>query len=189
MSERFNTRVVLAARPSGRPALNDFRIEEQPIPNPAEGEVLLKVLFLSLDPYMRGRMDAAKSYAAPVEIGAVMEGGTVAEVIESRHPDYSPGDIVLSHSGWQTHALAKGEHLRKLDPEAAPISTALGVLGMPGFTAYSGLLTIGAKTRRDCRRGCGQRPRRLGGRTDRQDQGSTCHRDCGRSGQMRLCAR
>ncbi|WP_230534614.1 NADP-dependent oxidoreductase [Microvirga roseola] len=143
MSEHLNTRIVLAARPAGRPTPSDFRIEEQPVPSPADGEVLLKVLFLSLDPYMRGRMDAAKSYAAPVEIGAVIEGGTVAEVIESRHPDYKAGDIVLSHSGWQSYALAKGAHLRKLDPEAAPISTALGVLGMPGFTAYSGLLTIG----------------------------------------------
>jgi NADPH-dependent curcumin reductase CurA len=143
MPERLNTRIVLAARPTGRPTPSDFRLEEQPVPTPAAGEVLLRVLFLSLDPYMRGRMDAAKSYAAPVEIGAVMEGGTVAEVIESRHGDYAVGDIVLSHSGWQTYALSDGTGLRKLDPQVAPLSTALGVLGMPGFTAYAGLLTIG----------------------------------------------
>lgn len=113
------------------------------MPGPADGQVLLKTLYLSLDPYMRGRMSAAKSYAAPTEIGAVMEGGTVAQVIESRHAGFAAGDIVLSHSGWQSHALAKGEQLRKLDPTAAPVTTALGMLGMPGFTAYAGLLTIG----------------------------------------------
>jgi NADPH-dependent curcumin reductase CurA len=92
---------------------------------------------------MRGRMSAAKSYAASVEIGQVMEGGTVAEVLESRHPDYAAGDMVLSYSGWQAHALSDGTDLRKLDPQQAPVTTALGVLGMPGFTAYAGLLTLG----------------------------------------------
>jgi NADPH-dependent curcumin reductase CurA len=136
-------RIALASRPDGRPAPANFRLERGAIPTPSDGEVLLKILYLSLDPYMRGRMSAAKSYAAPTEIGAVMEGGTVAEVLESRHPNFAAGDIVLSHSGWQSHALAKGEQLRKLDPAAAPVTTALGVLGMPGFTAYAGLLTIG----------------------------------------------
>ena len=138
-----NLRIVLASRPVGRPSPDNFRIEQAPVPTPGEGQVLLKILYLSLDPYMRGRMSAAKSYAAPVEIGQVMEGGTVAEVLESRHPDYSPGDLVLSHSGWQTHALSDGTGLRKLDPAQAPVTTALGVLGMPGFTAYAGLLTVG----------------------------------------------
>jgi NADPH-dependent curcumin reductase CurA len=92
---------------------------------------------------MRGRMSAAKSYAAPVELGQVMEGGTVGEVMESRHPDYAVGDFVLSHSGWQSYAVADGTGLRKLNPQDAPVTTALGVLGMPGFTAYAGLLTIG----------------------------------------------
>jgi len=138
-----NLRIVLASRPVGRPSPDDFRIEQAPVPTPGEGQVLLKIRYLSLDPYMRGRMSAAKSYAAPVEIGQVMEGGTVAEVLESRHPDYSPGDLVLSHSGWQTHALSDGTGLRRLDPAQAPVTTALGVLGMPGFTAYAGLLTIG----------------------------------------------
>ncbi|MGF6158714.1 NADPH-dependent curcumin reductase CurA [Ensifer sp. KUDG1] len=138
-----NTQVLLAARPSGKPAPSDFRVVETAIPEPAEGEVLLKILYLSLDPYMRGRMNAGRSYAKPVEIGAVMEGGTVARVVRSRHPDFSDGDFVLSHSGWQSYALSRGADLRKLDPAAAPLSTALGILGMPGFTAYAGLLTIG----------------------------------------------
>jgi NADPH-dependent curcumin reductase len=138
-----NLQVVLASRPVGRPSPDDFRLVRTPIPAPGEGQVLLKVRYLSLDPYMRGRMSAAKSYAAAVEIGQVMEGGTVAEVLESRHPDYKPGDVVLSHSGWQSHAVADAKSLRKLDPNQAPVTTALGVLGMPGFTAYAGLLTIG----------------------------------------------
>jgi len=136
-------RIVLAARPTGRPDHSHFRLETAPIPTPGEGQLLLKTLYLSLDPYMRGRMSAAKSYSAPVEIGQVMEGGTVSEVLESRFPGLNPGDVVLSFSGWQSHALADGAQLRKLDPRAAPVTTALGVLGMPGFTAYAGLLTIG----------------------------------------------
>jgi len=136
-------RIVLAARPHGRPQPSDFRMETAELPSPGEGEVLLQTLYLSLDPYMRGRMNDVKSYAAPVEIGAVMEGGTVSRVLESRNPALRAGDIVLSHSGWQSHAVADGAALRKLDPAAAPVTTALGVLGMPGFTAYAGLLTIG----------------------------------------------
>ncbi len=113
------------------------------MPTPGDNEVLLRTIYLSLDPYMRGRMNDAKSYAAPVEIGAVMEGGTVAEVIESNDPSLSPGDFVLSHLGWQAYGVARASHVRKLDPARAPISTAVGVLGMPGFTAYAGLLEIG----------------------------------------------
>ncbi|OWJ83655.1 NADP-dependent oxidoreductase [Haematobacter missouriensis] len=143
MSDIINHSLVLASRPEGRPNAANFRMEETPVPPPREGEVLLRTRYLSLDPYMRGRMSAARSYAAPVEIGAVMEGGTVAEVIVSRNPDYREGDVVLSHSGWQEYALSDGADLRKLNPEEAPVTTALGVLGMPGFTAYSGLLTIG----------------------------------------------
>lgn len=138
-----NTRIVLASRPDGRPSPENFHVEQVELPVPREGEVLLRILYLSLDPYMRGRMSSAKSYAAPVEIDAVMEGGTVAEVIESRHPDFVVGDVVLSHSGWQTYALSNGTGLAKLKNWPAPLSTALGVLGMPGFTAYAGLLTIG----------------------------------------------
>lgn len=105
--------------------------------------MLLETLYLSLDPYMRWRMSAAKSYAEPVAIGEVMIGGTVARVTRSRHPDWREGDIVLSRSGWQSHAISDGDGLRRLDPTLAPPSTALGVLGMTGFTAYAGLLTIG----------------------------------------------
>ena len=138
-----NRRIVLASRPVGAPTGEDFRLEHAAMPEPADGEVLLKILYLSLDPYMRGRMSAAKSYASPVDIGAVMEGGTVAEIVRSRHESFSEGEIVLSHSGWQNFAISNGSDLRKLDPAAAPVTTALGVLGMPGFTAYAGLLTIG----------------------------------------------
>lgn len=113
------------------------------MPTPGAGEVLLRTIYLSLDPYMRGRMNDAKSYAAPVELGTVMEGGTVAEVLESNDPNFSPGDFVLSHLGWQAYGVQPGKYLRKLDPTHAPISTAVGVLGMPGFTAYAGLLEIG----------------------------------------------
>ncbi len=143
MFQDKNTRIVLASRPSGRVKSDNFRVEHQPIPAPGKDEVLLKILFLSLDPYMRGRMDDAKSYAAPVEVGNVMEGGTVAEVIASNNDHYAAGDIVLSHSGWQSYAISDGKGLTRLDPKLAPVSTALGVLGMPGFTAYAGLLTIG----------------------------------------------
>jgi NADPH-dependent curcumin reductase len=138
-----NLQILLASRPVGRPSPDNFEFVHTPIPSPGEGQVLLKIRYLSLDPYMRGRMSAAKSYAASVEIGQVMEGGTVAEVLESRHPDYAAGDMVLSYSGWQAHALSDGTDLRKLDPQQAPVTTALGVLGMPGFTAYAGLLTLG----------------------------------------------
>ena len=143
MSDLLNHSLVLASRPEGRPTPANFRMEESQVPSPREGEVLLRVRYLSLDPYMRGRMSAARSYAAPVEVGSVMEGGTVAEVVRSLNPDYREGDVVLSHSGWQEYALSDGTDLRKLDPDEAPVTTSLGVLGMPGFTAYSGLLTIG----------------------------------------------
>lgn len=138
-----NRRITLASRPEGKPTPGNFKIEDLSIPEAGDGQVLLEILYLSLDPYMRGRMNAGKSYAKPVEIGDVMEGGTVGRVIHSHHPDFTEGDFVLSHSGWQTHAVADGSTLRKLDASIAPVSTALGVLGMPGFTAYAGLLTIG----------------------------------------------
>ena len=143
MAETLNRRIVLASRPEGEPTPENFRLETAPAPRPGEGEVLLKTLWLSLDPYMRGRMSAAQSYAKPVEVGGVMEGGTVSEVVESRSGAFGPGDIVLSRAGWQAYAVSNGQGLRKLDPAAAPIQTAIGVLGMPGLTAYAGLLTIG----------------------------------------------
>jgi len=137
------TRIVLASRPSGKPVAANFRLERETVRDLTEGEVLLETLYLSLDPYMRGRMDDAKSYAKPVDIGGVMEGGTVARIARSRNAAFKAGDIVLSHSGWQSHAISDGADLRKLDPQTAPITTALGILGMPGFTAYAGLRNIG----------------------------------------------
>jgi NADPH-dependent curcumin reductase CurA len=138
-----NRQILLAARPEGAPTPAHFRLVETPVPQPRDGEVLLKTLWLSLDPYMRGRMSAARSYAKPVEIGEVMEGGTVSRVEASRRKDFAAGDIVLSRAGWQEYAVSDGSGLRKLDPARAPVSTALGVLGMPGMTAYTGLSTIG----------------------------------------------
>jgi NADPH-dependent curcumin reductase CurA len=138
-----NLQIVLASRPVGRPSPDNFQFVQAPVPSPGDGQVLLKIRYLSLDPYMRGRMSAVKSYAAAVEIGQVMEGGTVAEVLASCHPDYAAGDVVLSYSGWQSYALSDGTDLRRLDSQQAPVTTALGVLGMPGFTAYAGLLTLG----------------------------------------------
>ncbi|MET3579822.1 NADPH-dependent curcumin reductase CurA [Mesorhizobium robiniae] len=113
------------------------------MPEPRESQILLETIYLSLDPYMRGRMSAAKSYAEPIEIGGVMVGATVAKVKQSRHPDWKESDIVVAYSGWQSHAVSDGSDLRRIDPAIAPISTGLGVLGMTGFTAYAGLRNIG----------------------------------------------
>jgi NADPH-dependent curcumin reductase CurA len=138
-----STQIVLAARPVGEPTSSDFDTRTVDLPPLEDGQVLLRVLYLSLDPYMRGRMSAAESYADPVEVGGLMVGATVCEVLESRAADRAPGDVVLSYSGWQTHAVTDARATRRLDADAAPVSTALGVLGMPGFTAYAGLLEIG----------------------------------------------
>jgi NADPH-dependent curcumin reductase len=135
-------RIVLTSRPVGEPTLNNFRLEEFPIPQPGSGQILLRTLWLSLDPYMRGRMSDAPSYAKPVGVGDVMEGGTVSEVVDSNVARFAKGDIVVGRTGWQTHALSDGSSLQKVDPTRAPIQTALGVLGMPGMTAYMGLLEI-----------------------------------------------
>ena len=143
IQENKNRRIVLAARPKGEPRDEDFRLEAVDLPVPGDGQVLLRTIYLSLDPYMRGRMNAGYSYAAPVEIGQVMEGGTVSAVVESRSPDFAPGDFVLAYTGWQEYAVAAAKSLLKLDPARAPLSTALGVMGMPGMTAYTGLLNIG----------------------------------------------
>src|ERR1700738_2446705 len=143
MTEAKARQIVLAARPQGKPRLTDFRLEETVIPTPGAGQVLLRVQYLSLDPYMRGRMDDRKSYAKPVPLGGVMEGESVATVIASQHPGYSEGDIVLAQTGWRTHALSDRADLRKLDPAVAPVTTGLGVLGVPGFTAYGALHGIG----------------------------------------------
>ncbi|OZD18237.1 NADP-dependent oxidoreductase [Rhodococcus sp. 06-156-3C] len=140
----MNTRIVLQSRPTDEPEVGNFRLEQVPIPQDiAPGELLLRTIYLSVDPYMRGRMSAAKSYAAPVEIDSVMEGGTVCEIVRSAVPNLDPGTIVLAHVGWQEYATVSANQVRPLDPARAPISTAVGVLGMPGFTAYAGLLEIG----------------------------------------------
>lgn len=138
-----STAIVLVSRPHGEPDLADFRLESKPLPPLEHGQVLLRTVHLSLDPYMRGRMNETKSYAAPVPLGGVMEGGTVSEVIDSRDSAFAPGDIVLSRHGWQTHAVAGTAGLRTLDPSAAPLSMFLGILGMPGFAAYIGVEEIG----------------------------------------------
>jgi NADPH-dependent curcumin reductase len=143
MTEIMARRYVLAARPSGEPKPTDFRLATAPLPPCPQGGVRLRGLYLSLDPYMRGRMDDRESYARPMAIGEVMAGETVSEVMESDHPAYVAGDIVLARTGWTTHAISDGLGFRKLDPGRAPITTGLGVLGMPGFTAYAGLTLIG----------------------------------------------
>ena len=138
-----NRRIVLASRPEGEPVPENFRLDTAAVPQPGPDEVLLRTRYLSLDPYMRGRMSAARSYAKPVEPGDVMVGGTVSEVVASNVEGLAPGDVVLGQMGWQEYGVSKRQGLRKLDPAAAPIQTALGVLGMPGMTAYTGLLNIG----------------------------------------------
>jgi NADPH-dependent curcumin reductase len=135
--------IRLAARPTGYPRDDDFRIVESPVPEPGPGEFLVRVVYLSLDPYMRGRMSDARSYVPPVAVGDVMEGGIVGEVVRSSHPGFAVGDVVEGRLGWQEYALSAGKGVRRIDPALAPISTALGVLGMPGLTAYFGLLDVG----------------------------------------------
>lgn len=143
MSDTTNKQIVLAARPVGAPKDTDFRLEEAPKGDPGDGEVLVRTIYFSLDPYMRGRMNDGPSYAAPVPIGGVMEGGGVGQVVASNADGYKVGDYVTGRSGWQQYAVMRANEIRKVDPNLAPISTSLGVLGMPGHTAYSGLLTIG----------------------------------------------
>ncbi len=143
MNAQQNRQVLLAARPVGEPKTSDFNLVKTDIPAPGDGDVLCRTIYLSLDPYMRGRMNATKSYADPVEIGSVMEGGTVSRVISSKNVSFDEGDIVVARTGWQDYAAIPGAQLRKVDPTLAPISTAVGVLGMPGMTAYTGLLNIG----------------------------------------------
>ncbi|MDD2582198.1 MAG: NADP-dependent oxidoreductase, partial [Desulfuromonadaceae bacterium] len=138
-----NRRIVLNSRPVGAPTAENFRLEELAVSAPSAGQVLLRTLYLSLDPYMRGRMSDVPSYAPPVAVGEVMVGGTVSRVVASQHPDYHPGDVVLGYSGWQDYALSDGTDLTTLDTRITHPSLALGVLGMPGFTAYMGLLDIG----------------------------------------------
>ena len=145
----MNRQITLASRPVGYPKESDFNLVEVPIPTPEEGEVLVKTLYLSVDPYMRGRINAAKSYAANVEIDEIMVGSVIAQVIESEHPNFEAGDIVNAGIGWQEYGVAAGDGLRKIDPTIGPISTGAGLLGMPGLTAYFGLLEVGKLQERE----------------------------------------
>lgn len=136
-------RVALAGRPTGAPVPENFSYEPAEIPTPGEGEVLVRVHYMSLDPYMRGRMDDAASYADPVQIGDTMGGGAVGEVIASNSPAFQPGDFAFGMFGWATHGCLPANQLQKLDPSMGPITAALGVLGMPGFTGWYGLTQLG----------------------------------------------
>jgi NADPH-dependent curcumin reductase len=138
-----NRQIRLHRRPVGPPKADDFSIVDAPMPVAGDGEVLRRTIYLSLDPYMRGRMNEARSYAPSVALGEVMVGGTLSEVIESQHPAWQPGNLVVGMDGWQQYASSAPTALRAVDRSVAPISTALGVLGMPGLTAYVGLLDIG----------------------------------------------
>lgn len=135
--------IALASRPDGAPTPANFRLEELPIPTPAAGEVLVRVHYMSLDPYIRGRMDDSKSYAASLQVGGKMEGGSVGEIIASNAEGYAVGEFVMGAFGWATHAAVPAVGLAKVDPNAAPITYSLGVLGMPGFTGWYGLMEIG----------------------------------------------
>jgi len=137
-----NRQIVLAARPKGVPKESDFQLAESEIPKPSGGEVLVQTLFLSVDPYVRSRLTGITTYARGLELGEVIVGGVVGRVVESSDPRLAPGDTVEGMLGWQAYAVASAKRLRKIDPAEAPISSALYVLGMPGLTAYFGLLDI-----------------------------------------------
>lgn len=143
MTAEKNRQILLASRPRGEPTAENFKLVSADLPEPGPGQMLLRTIYLSLDPYMRGRMNAGASYAKPVEVGGVMEGGAVSEVVKSNVAGYKAGDIVVARTGWQEYSLSDGEGVQPVDPTLGPISYALGVLGMPGMTAYTGLLNIG----------------------------------------------
>ncbi|MCA0892843.1 NADP-dependent oxidoreductase [Microbulbifer agarilyticus] len=142
-SRDINRQITLASRPHGAPTPNDFNFIEAAVPTPGDGEILLRTIYLSLDPYMRGRMSDAKSYAEPVAIGEVMVGGSICRVEESKHSGFTKGDLVVAFGGWQDYSLSDGEGVIKLDSAMPNPSYGLGVLGMPGLTAYMGLMDIG----------------------------------------------
>jgi len=143
MSGAANRQVLLVNRPTGEPNESDFKLVETPIPEPAAGQFLARTIYLSLDPYMRGRMRAGASYAQPAELGQPMVGGTVSQVVRSQHPGFVAGDYVLGYDGWQEYAVSDGQGVQKIDPSQGKLSYWLGVLGMPGLTAYAALLEIG----------------------------------------------
>src|SRR5579872_3485738 len=138
-----NKQITLAARPKGMPKESDFKLIESTVPEPGPGQILVRMLYISVDPYMRGRMNDVKSYAPAVQIGEVMGAGAVGEVTASNNARFQVGDVVEGFFGWQQYATSGGEGIRKLDPSLAPVSTALSVLGMPGLTAYFGFLEVG----------------------------------------------
>jgi len=138
-----NKEIRFASRPAGLPTAENFQLVAADVPSVNEGEVHVRTTYISVDPYLRGRMRAGKSYVPPFEIGEVIRSGVVGEVVESRAPGFEKGDTVTGMLGWRLHNVVKSEELRKIDPRLAPVTTALGVLGMPGLTAYFGLLDIG----------------------------------------------
>ena len=142
MVTESNRKIILKSRPDGYPELSDFELVEEPIPQPGEGEVLVKSSWMSLDPYMRGRMRDVESYAPSLQLGDVIVGGAVGRIVESRTPAFSVGEIVEGRLGWQGYAVSDGSDLSRVDPALGPISTALGILGMPGMTAYFGFLDV-----------------------------------------------
>ena len=135
--------IVLARRPEGTPQESDFELREAADATPGDGDVLVRNVYVSVDPYMRSRMTGVRTYVGPYEVGGAIDGGAVGQVLESRHPGFAEGDWVLSRLGWRETGVAPGDELRKLDPALAPPSAALGVLGMPGLTAWVGLVDIG----------------------------------------------
>src|SRR5258708_225350 len=138
----MNHQITLASQPVGMPKVSDFRMVESPVPNPGRGEVLVRTLYLSVDPYIPGRLTGVTTYARGLDLGDVIVGGVAGRVLESKDPRCAPGDIVEGILGWQEYAAAPAKSLRRIDPAAGPISSALYVLGMPGLTAYFGLLEI-----------------------------------------------
>src|SRR4029077_20268417 len=136
-------KIVLAAHPESRVKESDLRIETETVAEPGEGEILLRTKYLSLDPYMRARMEAVKSYAAHLNVGDVIVGQSVCEVQSSRHPAFQVGDVVLAWTGWRTLTVSNGEGVRKLDPAVVPVTSWLGILGIAGFSSYVGLRVIG----------------------------------------------
>ena len=143
MTSAMNRQIVLVSRPRGEPTESDFALVETPMSEPGPGEFLARTIYLSLDPYMRGRMNAGESYAKPAELSRPMVGGTVGQIVQSNHPGFAAGEFVRGYWGWQEYGVSSGNGIRKLDPAQGPLSYALGVLGMPGMTAYVALLDIG----------------------------------------------
>ena len=143
MSDAINRAWTMASRPTGEPKHENFAVEESPIPSPKHGELLIRTLFMSLDPYMRGRMRPGPSYATPLQPGDIMTGEVVARVEQSKSSNYTVGDIVRSSIGWREWAAVSDHSVKRVNPSFGPVSTAVGVLGMPGLTAYHGLIDVG----------------------------------------------